>query len=151
MRQTVPRYMLHDICYMKTVMIFGVFDGLHEGHKYFLSKAKKLGDHLIAVVTTDESVKKLKGNLPTVSFDKRQEGILKNDNVDEVVPNDRELYAWGVLDKHKPDIIAIGYDQTELKKALEDYIQKKGLKLELRVIPSFKPHQYKSSLLNKLG
>ncbi|MDO8574317.1 MAG: adenylyltransferase/cytidyltransferase family protein [bacterium] len=137
----VPRSMIK-------VMVFGVFDGLHKGHKYFLSEAKKLGDSLIAVVTTNENVKKLKGNLPAANFNQRQEEVLKNDNVDEVVPNDRELFTWKVLDKHKPDIIAIGYDQTELEKALADYIQKKGLKIKLKVIPSFKPHRYKSSLIN---
>lgn len=129
-------------------MVFGVFDGLHEGHKYFLSEAKKLGDFLIAVVTTDENVKKLKGNLSAANFNQRLEEVLKNDNVDEVVPNDRELFTWKVLDKHKPDIIAIGYDQTALEKALADYIQKKGLKIKLKVIPSFKPHLYKSSIIN---
>lgn len=132
-------------------MVFGVFDGLHEGHKYFLSEAKKLGDSLIAVVTTDENVKKLKGSLPINDFKIRQEEIRKKGDVDEVVPSDKELYTWGVINKYKPDVIAVGYDQTELKKALEDYLKEGGIKLELKVIPSFKPQQYKSSLLNKLG
>ena len=48
----------------KKGMVFGVFDGLHEGHKYLLTEAAKLCDELVVVVTLDEAVATLKGHLP---------------------------------------------------------------------------------------
>lgn len=35
------------------VMVFGVFDGLHPGHRAFLRQARKKGDKLIVVVARD--------------------------------------------------------------------------------------------------
>ena len=45
----------------KTVLVFGTFDGLHEGHQFFLKKARALGDRLVVVVARDVSVIALKG------------------------------------------------------------------------------------------
>lgn len=129
-------------------MVFGVFDGLHKGHEYFLREAGKLGDRLVAVITTDENVEKLKGRPPEKPFRERVEHVQGEDSVHEVIPNDSVLDSWGVLKSHQPDIIALGYDQTDLKKALENYLEKTGQRIELKVIESFEPHRYKSSLMN---
>jgi len=44
----------------KIVLVFGTFDGLHDGHRFFLTEARKLGDRLIASVATDEIVERIK-------------------------------------------------------------------------------------------
>jgi cytidyltransferase-like protein len=44
-----------------TVMVFGTFDGIHDGHRYFLNEAKKFGDKLVVAVAKDTTVKTLKG------------------------------------------------------------------------------------------
>ena len=43
---------------MKRVLIFGTFDGIHEGHLNLFKQAKKYGDYLIVVVGRDENIKK---------------------------------------------------------------------------------------------
>jgi cytidyltransferase-like protein len=50
---------------MKTVMVAGKFDPLHEGHIDHIRKAAKLGK-LLVITHTDEVIKKLKGrcNIP---------------------------------------------------------------------------------------
>ena len=42
----------------KKILIFGVFDGIHKGHLYFINEAKKQGGHLVAIVARDSIVKK---------------------------------------------------------------------------------------------
>ena len=44
----------------KKVMVFGTFDGIHDGHRHFLREAKKQGEELIVAVSKDEVVQKLK-------------------------------------------------------------------------------------------
>ena len=39
---------------MKKVITYGTFDLLHYGHVNLLERAKKLGDYLIVVLSTDE-------------------------------------------------------------------------------------------------
>ena len=40
----------------KTIAIFGVFDGIHDGHLFFIREAKKQGNRLVAIVARDEVV-----------------------------------------------------------------------------------------------
>jgi len=45
----------------KVVLTNGCFDLLHAGHVAYLEQSSRLGDHLIVLVNSDESVKELKG------------------------------------------------------------------------------------------
>ena len=47
---------------IKIVYTYGAWDLLHPGHIHLLSRAKMLGDFLIAGVVSDEPIKELKGN-----------------------------------------------------------------------------------------
>lgn len=100
-------------------MVFGTFDGLHDGHKAMLKEAKNLGDYLIAVVAQDHIVQHLKGHLPKINLLERFEHLQDVDEVDKVVIGDAETSAWNTVKKYKPDIIAIGHDQELLKEDLE--------------------------------
>jgi len=104
---------------MRKVMVFGTFDGLHDGHKAMLKEAKNLGDYLIAVVAQDHIVQHLKGHLPKINLLERFEHLQDVDEVDKVVIGDAETSAWNTVKKYKPDIIAIGHDQELLKEDLE--------------------------------
>ncbi len=52
-------------------MIFGTFDGLHDGHRFFIDSAKKHAGQLIIVVATDGSVLHIKGHLPRFPLNER--------------------------------------------------------------------------------
>jgi len=136
---------------MKTVLVFGTFDGVHEGHRAFLREARSLGDHLIAVVAQDAVVEMIKGRRPKWNILERIEHIQKEDGVNEVVMGDGDLGEWRVLEKYKPNVIALGYDQTVLKTELERHFAGRSDAPALRVMRSFEPQKYKSSLLNGLS
>ncbi|MBI2075335.1 MAG: adenylyltransferase/cytidyltransferase family protein [Candidatus Harrisonbacteria bacterium] len=134
---------------MKKVMVFGVFDGMHEGHKAFLREAKKFGEHLIAVVAPNHIVEHLKGYLPEIDIAERMAHLEAEDGVGEVAVGDEKLSGWEVIKKYQPDVIALGYDQEALKADLEKNIHQLGYHPEIKVMSSFEPNIYHSSLLKK--
>jgi len=121
----------------KKVMVFGVFDSLHEGHKAFLKEARSYGEYLIAVLPPDDVVKKLKNRYPKLTIAQRFEHLRGVDNVDAVIIGDAELGTWNVLENHMPQVIALGHDQDKIKEELEKYFEGKDWKPEIVVMKKF--------------
>ncbi len=132
---------------MIKVLVFGTFDGVHEGHRAMLRQAKALGDYLIVVVAPDHIVKQLKGTMIHHSSAERIKGLKSERIADEVILGDTITGKWAVLKRFKPDIIALGYDQLELKVALEEYFAEKEKRPTIVMLKPFKPETFKSSLL----
>lgn len=138
-------------------MVFGVFDGIHEGHKAFFREAKTHGDYLIAVVAQDYIVERLKGKRPMIDMAQRFADLEALDGVDEVEVGDHELGVYDVVIKHEPNVIALGYDQQSLKKDLEAWLKgfdpldklRASWKPEIVMLSAHEPNKYHSSLLNK--
>lgn len=133
-------------------MAFGVFDGLHPGHEYFLTEAAKQCDELIVVVTLDDVVLHFKNRLPRFGLAERMEKIKKfgegfANNLNTkitVVSGDSvgEMGQWNVLKTHKPDVVFIGYDQDGIS---EEMVK---LGVPTMTIEAHYPEKYKSSIIN---
>lgn len=108
----------------KKVVVFGIFDGVHEGHRFLFSQAKKYGDYLIAVVGRDEFVRSFKNKETEHSENERMERLLKENLVDEVFLSDKELSSYRVLQKINPYIVCFGYDQNLLYDDLRKWMDK---------------------------
>lgn len=134
---------------MKKVMVFGVFDGVHEGHRRFLAQARECGGYLVAVVTRDEVVLELKNRRPKRDLEVRIRDLESTGLVDQVVEGDAKLGGWEVIGKCRPDVIVLGYDQEGLREDLERYLRRSGLGIGVRVMKSFEPERYHSSILNQ--
>lgn len=134
----------------KKVMVFGVFDGVHDGHREFLRQAKAEGDYLIAVVARDHIVEHLKGKLPNFNLAERFNHLREVDHVDAVLVGDAELHKWDVLDIHRPQVIALGYDQGALRDDLEEYFKKSDWSAEIRVMEGHEGKKYHSRILNRI-
>lgn len=133
----------------RKVMVFGVFDGVHEGHRSLFRQAKDHGDYLIAVVTQDIIVQYLKGRLPRHNLPTRIEALEKEKLVDQIALGDAELGTYEVVKKYRPEIIVLGYDQTELKKDFKKHLREFDWKPKIVIADANEPEKYHSSLLDK--
>ena len=140
--------MPHMASPMKKVMCFGTFDLLHEGHKYFLTEAKKLGSELIVVIARDETVVKVKKHTPVHNEQQRLENLERMGIATKVL-----LGHVGdklkIVEEEKPGIICLGYDQTFFTKNIKEKLEERGVPVEIVRLPAHKPDVYKSSLLRK--
>ncbi len=98
----------------KIVLTNGCFDILHPGHIRYLQQAKELGDRLIVLVNSDDSVKRLKGpERPVNDLQYRMEMLAALECVDWVLPfkNDTPKQE---IDQLLPDILAKGGDYSDI-------------------------------------
>lgn len=129
---------------MTRVMVFGTFDIFHPGHKNFLEQAKKFGHHLTVIIARDRTVKEVKGKLPKNKENVRLKKVqLSGLALEVILGNLSDKYA--VIRKHKPDVIALGYDQRNFTRDLA----KTFPKVKIVKLKAFKPEVYKSSLINQ--
>lgn len=137
------------------VVVFGVFDLFHPGHRYFLDQARSHGDPLIVVVTRDSIVSRLKNRLPIDDEMTRLEHIKQYPGVDTALLGDGELGVYSVLHEYRPTTICLGHDQTFLRQDLEERMKQK---LAQKTIPSsrlisidaYYPEKYSSTILRQL-
>lgn len=135
----------------KTIIVFGVFDIIHDGHRHFLKRARKLGDCLVAAVASDLAVKKLKGLRPSRPFEERVKNLRSEGLADEILSGDDELGSWKIFSRRLPDIIALGYDQTALGEALAKFIAKNELPIKrVTISPHTDKSLHSSALRNKI-
>ncbi len=124
-------------------MVYGVFDGFHEGHHYFLTQAAAQCKTLVVVVAHPDIVSALKEHLPYQDLEERIDALRRFDARLLIEPGDKSIGTWSALKKHKPDIVFLGYDQDRLGLELEK------LGVPSMTIPSHRPDIFKSSLLLK--
>lgn len=131
---------------MKKVLVFGTFDGVHDGHRAFLRQAREYGDYLIAAVAQDGVVAQLKKRTPRRDLEERMGNVQDEALADRVVAGDPEIGTYDVVKRYRPDVIALGYDQAALKKDIENHLQDFGWHVEIVVLAPHKPEKYHTSL-----
>ncbi len=98
----------------KIVLTNGCFDILHPGHIRYLQQAKALGDRLIVLVNSDDSVKRLKGpERPVNNLQYRMEMLAALECVDWVLSFEGDT-PKKEIDYLLPDILAKGGDYTDI-------------------------------------
>lgn len=112
---------------MKKVLIQGAFDILNAGHVLAFKKAKKLGDHLIVALNTDELYKKYKGygQGPVLPYWQRKLILESCRYVDEVVPA-RQFSPIKLLKRLKIDVYVLTREWEETKEEEINYMRSKG-------------------------
>lgn len=133
----------------KKVMVFGVFDRLHQGHRAFLGQARRHGQELIAVVARDEVVRKLKSRRPREPERARLAKVRRTNVVTRAVLGDKKLGVYGVIARWRPDIICLGYDQSVLADDLKSRMrQGKIARIRMVRLRAYHPDRFRSSLMS---
>jgi FAD synthetase len=118
---------------MKKILTCGVFDIVHSGHIRFLENCKKLykNSKLIVVLSRDSTVLREKGEKPMFSENKRKEIMETLKMVDQVFLGNENSDKFKIVQEIKPDIIALGYDQTWDEKKLKKQLKDRNLDVEV--------------------
>ncbi len=136
---------------LKTVLVSGTFDGLHEGHRNYFQQARAYGQRLITIVARDKITEKIKGNKPKHSEKERIKLVKQHPEIDRaylgISGSDSEVYDF--VASLEPDIIALGYDQKTYTKDLKTEMEKRGAHIEVKRLKPYKPEKYKSSIIDK--
>jgi len=134
----------------KIVLAGGVFDIIHPGHIHTLNDAKKLGDVLVVVVATDKTAIKMKKREPLHSAELRQELVSSLTMVDLCIIGDEDD-IFKTVDLVKPQIIALGYDQTHQEKFITDGCKKINLDVTVARLESPRPQTSSSKIQKEYG
>src|SRR2546425_4978958 len=132
----------------KIVLATGVFDLLQLGHVRFLQASKKKdgpGAKLIVVVARDKTVLHRKGRTPILPEDQRRELVGSLRVVDKAILGHTHLDLLGILREVRPDIIAVGHDQKQIKVSVEKLVREQHLPIRVVQIPKFGPVGLNSS------
>src|SRR6266404_3749163 len=134
---------------MKKVLVFGTFDGVHEGHRALFRQAKLHGDYLIVAVAHDHIVETLKKHSPQRDLGSRIDALIAENIAEEVIAGDVELGTYEIVKEHMPSVIALGYDQHELASDLRGHMYEFNWDVEVVMLKPHEPEKYHSGLLNK--
>ena len=113
---------------MRKVVATGTFDIIHPGHIRFLEEAKKLGDYLVVIVAREKNVKHKPK--PIMPEEQRRRVVEALKPVDEAILGDEED-IFKPIERIKPDVIALGYDQHFDEEWLKKELEKRGIKAEV--------------------
>lgn len=130
------------------VLVFGTFDLLHPGHRWFLRQARTRGEKLHVIVARDKNVDKLKTRLPIQNERTRLKAVRAVASVTRAQLGAKDLrHRYRAIVKLKPDLICLGYDQRYLTATLQRDLARLHLPTKVVRLPAFRPEKYKSSLL----
>lgn len=133
------------------VLVAGTFDGIHLGHLKLLEFARKTGlkknksknVKIWVIIARDSNVLKIKGKLPIHNQTERMRIIKSLKQVDNAILG-HQIDFFRSVEKIRPDLIVLGYDQSLL---IEKLLKGRGYKVNRA--PSYKQEKIKTKYLKK--
>jgi len=120
----------------------GTFDILHPGHVLYLERSKALGDELVVIVARDLNVRHKPK--PIVPEGQRLRMVQALKVVDRAVLGE-EKDIFRTIEKLRPDVITLGYDQHFDRAFLEAELFRRGLQSKVIRIEANEPGELCSS------
>lgn len=113
----------------RKVFVAGTFDIIHPGHIEYLRYAWSLG-RVVAVVSTDEGVRRVKGRDPVIPAEQRVEVL----GAIEYVTKARVGYVddmFRVVEEERPDLIVLGPNQPFSEEEIRRALRSRGVNAEV--------------------
>jgi len=133
----------------RVVLASGTFDLLHLGHVKYLEEAKRAGGKnakLMVIVARDKTVEKRKGLKPVMPEEQRRALVESLKVVDEALLGYEDFDIATVIEKLKPDVIAVGHDQDGIEEQVRKAVTEKKLPVQVIRIEKFGRDELDSSL-----
>lgn len=133
----------------EVVLASGTFDLLHLGHVKYLEEAKKAGGRhakLVVIVARDKTVQRRKGAKPVMPEEHRRALVESLKVVDEAILGYEDFDIGMVIEKLKPDVIAVGYDQEGIEQQVRRAVAQRNLPVKVVKIGKFGRDEMDSSL-----
>lgn len=108
---------------MKKIITYGTFDLLHYGHVNLLERAKKLGDYLIVVLSSDEFNWKEKQKKCYFTYEERKRLLESIRYVDLVIPENCWEQKISDVKEYKVDTFVMGDDWEGKFDFLKEYCE----------------------------
>ena len=131
---------------IKVVFIGGGFEVIHPGHLHTIESARKLGDVLVVAVATDSTIRRRKKREPVSTQEVRARLLSSLRQVDAaLVGSEGDIYE--TLEKVRPDVVALGYDQYHRERGVAKEAAKRGIRVKVVRLDSPEPGLKTSALL----
>ena len=136
---------------LRVVLVGGVFDLIHPGHIHTLKAAKSHGDVLVVVVArTSTAMTSNKERKIYHTENMRRELVSSLRFVDLAIIG-KEGTLYDTVEYVRPDIIALGYDQTHSEKDVSYNCQTRNLNVRVIRLNTPMPRTKSSNIKNELG
>ena len=135
---------------LQVVLAGGVFDIIHPGHIYTLNAAKDLGDVLVVVVATDNTSVRMKKRKPLHTQTQRKE-LVNSLSVVDLCLVGQEDDMFKTVNRVRPQIIALGYDQVHQENFIKEGCKRINLKAKVARLQSPIPDSSSSKIQKEYG
>jgi FAD synthetase len=135
---------------IKVVLVGGVFDLIHPGHIRTLLGARSHGDVLIVVIARSSTALKIKKYRQIYHDENLRRELVSSLGFVDLAVIGRESSLYDTVEFIKPDIIALGYDQTHSEKEIAANCRKRNLSARVirlnTPVPKIKSSKIKEDL-----
>jgi cytidyltransferase-like protein len=134
---------------LKVVMVGGAFEIIHPGHVNALTEARSIGNTLVVVVATDESVEKNKVRPPVTDQASRVDLVSSLRQVDLALPGNKGS-IYDILLRVRPDVVALGYDQKHSGDEIVREAARRGVATTVVRLGALTPNFKTSKILSSM-
>ena len=136
---------------LKVVLVGGVFDLIHPGHIHTLKAAKEVGDVLVVVIARTATVLKIKKDRKIYHDERLRKELVESLNFVDLALIGREGTLYDTVEFVKPDVIALGYDQSHSEKDVAENCKKRNLNVQVIRLSTPIPGSKSSKIKEELG
>jgi len=136
---------------LTVVLVGGVFDILHPGHISTLKSAKSYGDVLIVIIATTSTATKIKKNRVIYHNEELRKEMVSALSFVDLALIGRKGTLFDTVEYVRPDIIALGYDQTHTEKYISENCKKRNIEARIIRLNTPIPKTKSSEIKKELG